>query len=123
MKEIYIKHTLMLSPLSITRSLIVYSREELELVQGYLLRLNSQLMLEFPLRSPLHAHNSGIQLRASLSSDSEGMRAASICPHIRECYLLGGALLKEQALVGIEEENGEGTVKKAPVNVGHEMAY
>jgi hypothetical protein len=30
--------------------------------------------------------------------------------------------LQKQALVGIEEENGEGTVEETAVDVGHQMA-
>lgn len=101
----------------------MYSREEIELIQGYLLRLNSKLMFQLPLRSPLHAQDSGIQLRTGLASNSKRVRAASVCPHIWECNLLSGALLEKQALVGIEEEHGKGTVEKAAVNVGHEVAY
>jgi hypothetical protein len=49
--------TFMFPPFSIAWSLVVYSGEELELVQGNLLRLDSKLLVQFALRCSLHAHH------------------------------------------------------------------
>lgn len=50
------------------------------------------------------------------------MRAASVCPHVRECDLLGGALLEEESVLGVEEENGESAVEESLVDVLHQVA-
>lgn len=50
------------------------------------------------------------------------MRAASVGPHIGESDLLGSALLEEELVLIVEEEDRKGTVKETLVNVGHEMA-
>lgn len=50
------------------------------------------------------------------------MGAAGVGPHVGEGDLLGGALLKEQFVLIVEEEDGKGTVEEALVDVGHEMA-
>lgn len=112
----------MLTPLAITRRLVVDSGEELKLVQRHLLRLDTQLMVQFPLRSTLHTNDSSVQLRASLSGDSQRVRAAGIGPHVGEGNFFGGALLQEQALVGIEQEYGKRTVEETFVDVCHQVA-
>ena len=112
----------MFAPFAIARGLVVDPREELELVDGHLLRLDAQLVVQFPLRGALHAQHSGVQLRAGLARHTQRVRAASVRPHVREGDLFGGALLQKQALVGIEEENGEGAVEETAVDVGHQMA-
>lgn len=116
------QHTLVLSPLAVTWGLVVDSGEELKLVQWHLLRLDAQLVVQFPLRCALHTQDSCIQLRASLSRDAQRMGAAGIGPHVGEGNLLGGALLQEQALIGIEQENGKGTMKEVLVDVAHQVA-
>lgn len=112
----------MLAPLSITRSLVVDSGEELKLVQRHLLGLDAQLVVQLALSSTLHAPNSRIELRTSLTGNSKGVRTASVGPHIRESDLLGSTLLQKEAVLGVEEENGEGTVQETFVNVGHQVA-
>jgi hypothetical protein len=47
----------MLAPLAVARSLVVDAREEVELVQRYLLLLDTELMLQLPLCGVLHAKN------------------------------------------------------------------
>lgn len=116
------RHTLVFTPLAITRSLVVNSGEEFKLVQGHLLGLDAQLVAQLPLRRALHSNNGGIQLGASLSRNPKRVGAAGVGPHVGEGNLLGGALLQQQALVGVEEEDGKGTVKKTLVDVGHQVA-
>lgn len=98
------------------------SGEEFKLVQGHLLGLDAQLVVQLPLRCTLHPKNGGVQLGASLSRDPKRVGAAGVRPHVGEGDLLGGALLQQQALVGVEEEDRKGTVKKALVDVGHQVA-
>lgn len=116
-----IKHTFVLSPLAITRRLVVYPGQELELVERHLLRLDAQLVVQLALRGPLDAHDRGIELRTRLPGHAQRVRAAGVGPHVSEGDLLGGALLEQQTLVGVEEEDGEGTVQEAFVDVGHEV--
>lgn len=47
------------------------------------------------------------------------MGAACIGPHIWKGNLLGGTLLEEKSIGGVEEEDGKGAVKEAGVDVGH----
>lgn len=116
------KLTLVLTPLAITRRLVVNSGEELKLVQRHLLRLDAQLMVQFPLRSTLHTNYSSVQLRASFSGNSQWVGAAGVGPHVGEGDFLGGALLQEQAFVGVEQEYGKRTVEETFVDVGHQVA-
>lgn len=116
------RHTLVLSPLAITGRLVVDAGEELELVQRHLLWLDTQLVFQLALRRALHTQHGRIELRARLSGDAQGVGAAGVRPHVGEGDLLGRTLLKQQALVRVEEENGEGTVEEAAINVGHQVA-
>lgn len=109
----------MLSPLAIARGLVVDSGEELEFIQGHLLGLDAQLVVQLALRGALHTQDCSVQFRPSLARDAQGVRAAGVGPHVGEGDFLGGTLLKQQALVGIEQEDGEGTVEKALINVCH----
>jgi len=113
----------MLTPLSITGGLVVDSGEELKLVQGHLLGLDAQLVIQLPLRSTLYTQNGRIKLRTGLTGDSKRVRAAGVGPHVGEGDLLAGALLQKEALVGVEQKNGEGTVQETLFNVGHQVAW
>lgn len=113
----------MLPPLPITRRLIMNPRKKLKLLQRHLLRRDPQLLLQLALRRALHAQNSRVQFRACLPGDAQRMRAAGVCPHVGEGDFLGGALLQEETLVGVEEEDGEGAVEEAAVDVFHYVAY
>lgn len=116
------QHTFVLTPRAITRGLVVNSGEELKLVQRHLLRLDAQLVVQFPLRSALNTQNSSIKLCTSLSRDTQWVGTAGVGPHVGEGNLLGGALLQKQTLVGVEQENGKGTVEETLVDVGHQVA-
>lgn len=98
-------------------------REILKLVQRHLLGLDAQLLFQLALRSSLHAQHGGVQLGAGLAGDAQGVRAAGIRPHVGEGDFLGGALLEQQAVVGVEQEDGEGAVQQAFVDVGHQVAW
>lgn len=51
------------------------------------------------------------------------MRTAGICPHVWEGDLFARALLKQQFVGGgVEEEDAEGAVEEADVDVAHEVA-
>lgn len=112
----------MLPPLPITRRLVMNPCKKLKLLQRHLLWWNPQLLLQLALRRALHAQNSRVQLRTCLPGDAQRMRAASVCPHVGEGDFLGSALLQEETLVGVEEEDGEGTVEEAAVDVFHYVA-
>lgn len=64
------QHTLVLSPLSVTRSLVVYPGQELKFVQRNLLSLDAQLLVQLALSGSLDAQNSGIQLSAGLTGNA-----------------------------------------------------
>jgi hypothetical protein len=49
--------TLVLSPLAVAGSLVMDTGQELEVIQGDLLRFDAQFVVELALRSPLDAHN------------------------------------------------------------------
>lgn len=51
------------------------------------------------------------------------MRTASVGPHVREGDFLRGTLLQEKTLVGVEEEDGKGTVEETSFDVGVQMAF
>ncbi len=50
-----LRHTLMFTPFAIARSLVVYPRQELEVLNGDLRRFDAKLMVQLALSSPLHA--------------------------------------------------------------------
>lgn len=95
--------------------------EELELLDWHLFRLDTQLVVQLPLRRTLHTLNRRIELGTGLTGDSQGVGAAGVGPHIGEGDLLGGALLKQKAVLRVKEENGKGTVEETLVNVGHQV--
>ena len=78
-------------------------------------------MLEFPNCSSLNPEGRRFEIGSSFTWDSEGMRAASVCPHVWEGDLFRGALLEKELIVGSEEEYREGTVKEAKVDVFHQV--
>ena len=51
------------------------------------------------------------------------MGATGVGPEVGEGDLLRGSLLEEQAVLGVEEEDGECAVKQAFVDVLHEVAH
>lgn len=113
----------MLSPLAVTGSLVVDASEEFELLDWHLLGLDTQLVVQLPLRRTFHTHNCRIELGTGLTGDAKGMGAAGVSPHIGEGDLLGGALLEQKAVLRVKEENGKGAVEETLVNVGHQVAY
>ena len=97
----------MFSPFSIAGGLVVNASEKFELIQRHLFSLNSQLVIQLPLRGALHTQNGRVELSASLTWDTQGVRAASVGPHVGECDLFTSALLEKEAVFGVEQENGE----------------
>lgn len=112
----------MLAPFSITRGLVVDASKEVEVLQRYLLLLDAQLVVQLSLSRPLDAFDALCQVRAGLAWNHERVGAASVGPHVREGDLLRGTLLQEKLVLVVEEKDGKGTVEKALVDVGHEMA-
>ena len=113
----------MFTPLAVTRGLVVNSRQESEVFEGDLLLLDAQLVVELALRRVLDALDGFDERRARLAGDVERVRAAGVRPHVGERDLLRGALLEEQSVLVVEQEDGEGAVKQALVDVGHQVAY
>ena len=70
----------------------------------------------------LDAENGVGEVGARLGGHTEGVRAAGVGPHIGEGDLFRGALLEQQLVLVVEEEDGEGSVEEALVDVCHEMA-
>lgn len=112
----------MLAPLSIACRLVVDAREKVEVLYRHLLLLDAQLVVQFPLRSILDASYTLFEIRARLARDHQGVRAASIRPHIGEGDFLGGTLLQKELVLVVKEKNGKGSVKEAFVDVAHKMA-
>lgn len=67
----FVRLTLVLAPLSITRSLVMDAGEEVEVFNWDLGRLDAQLVVEFSLSSAFDAHNGSIKGGASLARDAE----------------------------------------------------
>jgi len=111
-----------LTPLSVTGSLVVNTGKEVEILERYLLLLDAQLMLKLALSGSLDTSNRVLKSRTSLSWDVKRVGAAGVGPHVGEGDLLGSALLEEELVLVVEEEDGEGTVKETLVDIGHEMA-
>ena len=61
----------MLAPFPVARRQIVNAGQKLKLVQRHLLRLDAQLVILFPLRRPLDAHDRRVELGARLAGDAE----------------------------------------------------
>ena len=112
----------MFTPLSVAGGLVVDSGQELEVLEGNLLGLDAQLVLQLAARSSLDAINGVGQVGAGLTGDSQGVRAARVGPHVGEGDLLGGTLLEQELVLVVEEEDGEGAVEETLVNVGHQVA-
>lgn len=99
------------------------SSEELEVLNGHLLGLDTEFVVQLPLRSMLHAQDSSIKFRSSFAGNTQWVGAAGVGPHVREGNFLAGALLEQKAFAGIEQEDREGAMEKTFVNVRHKMAY
>lgn len=121
--KVWFVHTLMLTPHSVTGSLVVNTGQEVKVLEGDLLLLDTQFMLKLALGSSLDTRDRVLESGTSLGRDVKRVRAASVGPHVGEGDLLSGALLEEELVLVVKEEDGEGTVKEALVNVGHEMAW
>ena len=119
----WLVHTLVLTPLSVTGSLVVNTGQEVEVLERNLLLLDAQFMLKLALGGSLDTSNRVLKSRTSLGRDVKRVGAAGVGPHVGEGDLLGSALLEEELVLVVEEEDREGTVKEALVNVGHEMAW
>lgn len=112
----------MLTPLAVAGGLVVDSGEEMEVLKGNLLLLDTQLVLKLTLSSSLDTGDRVFKGSTSLGRDVEGMGAASVGPHVGEGDLFGCALLEEELVLVVEEEDGKRAVKEALIDVGHEMA-
>lgn len=117
------KLTLVLAPFTVAGGLVVDSCQEVKVLERDLLLLDTQLVVELSLRRALDAVDGVGQGRARLARDVQRVGAASVGPQVGEGNLLFGALLEEQLVLVVEEEDGEGSVEEALVDVGHEMAY
>lgn len=71
----------MFTPLAVAGSLVVYTGEEVELVQRGLACRNSKLVGQLPLCGTLDTHDRSWQVSAALSRDAKGVRAAGVRPH------------------------------------------
>lgn len=112
----------MLAPFPVARGLVVDPSEEVEVVERDLLRLYPQLVVKLATGGVLDAGDGVGEVGARLGGHAEGVRAAGVGPHVGEGDLFRGALLEEQLVLVVEEEDGEGSVEEALVDVGHEMA-
>lgn len=99
------------------------SGQEVEILKGHLLLVDAQLVLQLALGSTLRSSDGVDQVCASLGGNAQRVRAAGVGPHVGERNLLSGALLEQQLVLVVEEEDGKGTVQEALVDVGHQVAY
>ena len=113
----------MLSPLPVAGGLVVDAGQEVEFLYGDLLLHDAELVLELSLGGALGALDGVGQVGARLAGDVQGVGAAGVGPQVGEGDLLGCALLQKQAVLVVEQEDREGPVKEALVDVGHQMAY
>lgn len=98
-------------------------RQELEVLDRDLLRLDAEFVVQLALSGTLSTHDGIGQVGTSLAGDTQRVRAAGVGPHIGEGDLLGSALLEEELVLVVEEEDGECAVEETLVDVGHEMAW
>ena len=96
---------------------VVQASQELEVFHGDLLGGDPELVLELPDRRGLDAWRRAVgdvlgAVDLGWAVAAEGVRAAGVCPDVRERDLVAGSLLEEQAVLGVEEEDGEGAVKE-----------
>jgi len=114
--------TFMFTPQPIARSKVVYPREVLHLVNGCLNLRDPQLVFELATSGDFHSVL--VLFNLLLFEIVKRVRAASVCPHIREGNLLSCPLLDKQfAAHRMEDEGGKGTMKKAFINILHQMAW
>lgn len=110
----------MLAPHPVGRRKVVDPRQVLEPIDGRLRWRDPEFMLELARRRDAHTE---LRLLDLLRREViQRVRAAGVRPHVRECDLLGRALLEEQLSVRRpEHERGERAVQQALVDVLHEM--
>ena len=87
------RHTLVFTPLAVAGSDVVDASEEVELVYGDLVCLDSELLVEFTLSSTLDTHDSGFEGRAGLGRDTQRVGAAGVGPEVGEGDFLRCSLL------------------------------
>lgn len=114
-------HTLVLAPFAVAGSLVVDAGQEAKVLNGDLFLLDAQLVVELALGGALDAHDGVGEVGARLAGDAQRVGAAGVCPHVGEGDLLGGALLEQQLVLIVEQEDGKGAVQETLVDVGHEM--
>jgi hypothetical protein len=96
------------------------SGQVLELVQWHLFRSNAQFVEKLPLGRPSDANV--VRALLHLVPFVQRVRAASVRPVPRERNLFICSLLKQQPVLAVKQENGEGTVQQIPTgDVGHQM--
>ena len=101
----------MLAPFTVTSRLVVYPCQKLEVVEWHLRSFDAQLVVQLALCSTTHSCNRCIEAHARLAGNPQRVRAAGVCPHVGEGYLLARALLQEEPVLGVEEEDGECAVE------------
>jgi len=100
----------------------VDSGQEVEVLKGDLLLLDAELVFQLALSGTLRSSDGVDQVCTSLGGNAQRVRAAGVGPHVWEGNLLRGALLKQQLVLVVEEEDGKGTVQESLVDVGHQVA-
>ena len=93
--------------------------QETEFLDGDFVGFDAEFLVELADRGALGTLDGGVEVVAGFGGHAEWVRAAGVGPHVREGDFLRGALLEEEAVLGVEEEGGEGAVEEAAVNVFH----
>jgi hypothetical protein len=101
----------MFTPFAIAWGLVVYPRQELEVIDRHLCRRDAELVIELAHCRPTNALYRSIKSNASLPWYAQRVRTASIGPHVRKRDLLGCTLLQEKPVLRVEEEDGESAME------------
>lgn len=74
----------MLAPLAVAGRLVVDARQEVKVLKRHLLLLDTELVVQLPLRGILDATNRVREVGAGLAGHVQGVRAACVGPHVGE---------------------------------------
>lgn len=98
------------------------SGQEAKVFKWDLFLLDAKLVIELALSRALGSGNRVDQVGARLGGNAQRVGAAGVGPHVWEGNLFSCALLEEQLVLVVEEEDGKGTVQESLVDVGHQVA-
>ena len=115
---------LVLAPLAVRGREVVDAGEKVKGGGGHLRGRDAEFVTELALGGAFGALDAGGEVAvAGFGGVGQWVRAAGVGPHVGEGDLFAGALLEEELVRGwVEEEDAEGAVEEALVDVAHEVA-